>query len=197
MGGTQRDRGARGTLTRGEVAGDSSRKGKAVELLVAATCILESEGELNVWVSYVDDEGVDLIFQRKDLPKFLAVQVKSRFGTAATIEKGNFLADVRRQTFVPRLLGHDAGAGRRAIRLGGRSDRGRVSGVRGRGRGGDLEGAHPVARVPRCRSTVGEAVVAYLRSQVMATRAGSNPPPRPFRREMSARSRYSANRARS
>lgn len=41
---------------------DSARKGKAVEHLVAATCILVSGLELNVSTSFVDDEGVDLVF---------------------------------------------------------------------------------------------------------------------------------------
>jgi hypothetical protein len=83
------------------MAGES-RKGKAAELLVAATCIIESEGKLNAWVSYVDDEGVDLIVQRKDSPRFVALQVKSRFATAATITRGQFITDLRQLTFAPR-----------------------------------------------------------------------------------------------
>src|SRR4051794_32955551 len=41
---------------------DSGRLGKAVEHLVAATCILTSGLELNASTSFVDDEGVDLVF---------------------------------------------------------------------------------------------------------------------------------------
>jgi hypothetical protein len=39
---------------------DAGRLGKAVEHLVAATCILTSGLELNVSTSFGDDEGVDL-----------------------------------------------------------------------------------------------------------------------------------------
>ena len=45
---------------------------------MAASCILMSDLELNVSTSLVDDEGVDLVFHRKDYPARLAVQVKSR-----------------------------------------------------------------------------------------------------------------------
>lgn len=45
---------------------DSARKGKAVEHLVAATCILTSGLKLNVSTSLVDDEGVDLVFHRRE-----------------------------------------------------------------------------------------------------------------------------------
>jgi hypothetical protein len=83
------------------MAGES-RKGKAAELLVAATCIIESDGKLNVWVSNVDDEGVDLIVQGKDQPRFVALQVKSRFATAATIGRRRFITDIRQATFAPR-----------------------------------------------------------------------------------------------
>lgn len=83
------------------MAGES-RKGKAAELLVAATCIIESNGKLNAWVSYVDDEGIDLIVQRKDQPRFVALQVKSRFATAATIGRHRFITDIRQATFAPR-----------------------------------------------------------------------------------------------
>jgi hypothetical protein len=52
--------------------------GKAAEYLVAAACILATRGELNVSTSLVDDEGVDLVFNRRDSPATLAVQVKAR-----------------------------------------------------------------------------------------------------------------------
>lgn len=82
---------------------DSARMGKAVEHLVAATCILTSGLELNVSTSLVDDEGVDLVFHRRDAPNTLAVQVKSRSMNASTIKsKGRFLANVGASTFRPR-----------------------------------------------------------------------------------------------
>lgn len=44
---------------------DAALKEKAVEHLVAASCILISDLELNVSTSYVDDEEVDLVFHRR------------------------------------------------------------------------------------------------------------------------------------
>jgi hypothetical protein len=44
----------------------AGRMGKAVEYLVAAACILSTRGELNVSTSMVDDEGVDLVFHRRN-----------------------------------------------------------------------------------------------------------------------------------
>lgn len=55
------------------------RKGLAVESLVASTCILSSDGELNVATSLVDDEGVDLVFFRRTGEPTLSVQVKATF----------------------------------------------------------------------------------------------------------------------
>lgn len=81
---------------------DASRKGKAAELLVAASCILGSGGELNVSTSFVDDEGVDLVIHRRARPTTLALQVKSRFASAATTRRGHFTNEVRGQTFAPR-----------------------------------------------------------------------------------------------
>lgn len=81
---------------------DSSRKGKAVEHLVAATCILASGGELNVSTSLVDDEGVDLVFHRRGRGATLGVQVKSRTVASKQLNRGTFRANVRSQTFRPR-----------------------------------------------------------------------------------------------
>lgn len=82
---------------------DSARKGKAVEHLVAATCILASGLKLNVSTSLVDDEGVDLVFHRRGQSTTLAVQVKSRMLTASTIAKREmFRANVGANTFRPR-----------------------------------------------------------------------------------------------
>lgn len=82
---------------------DSARKGKAVEHLVAATCILVSGLELNVSTSLVDDEGVDLVFHRRERSATLAVQVKSRSLNAKTItDRSRFIANVGANTFRPR-----------------------------------------------------------------------------------------------
>lgn len=81
----------------------ASRLGKAVEYLVAASCVLVSDGMLNVSTSMVDDEGVDLVFHRTDHVATLAVQVKSRsLGTVTLSQSARFLADVRSETFRPR-----------------------------------------------------------------------------------------------
>jgi hypothetical protein len=82
---------------------DSGRKGKAVEHLVAALCVLGSDGELNAWTGLVDDEGVDLVLQRRERPETLAVQVKSRFTTAKGLsQRQQFMTQVRQATLRPR-----------------------------------------------------------------------------------------------
>src|SRR3954451_14345412 len=81
---------------------DSGRLGKAVEHLVAATCILTSGLELNVSTSFVDDEGVDLVFARRPQPKTLAVQVKSRRLAGTSMSRGTFRTQVREATFSAR-----------------------------------------------------------------------------------------------
>jgi hypothetical protein len=82
---------------------DSARKGKAVEHLVAATCILTSGLRLNVSTSLVDDEGVDLVFHRREKSTTLAVQVKSRtMATKGISQRNRFYAAVRAATFRPR-----------------------------------------------------------------------------------------------
>jgi tetratricopeptide (TPR) repeat protein len=82
---------------------DSARKGTAVEHLIAATCMLASDFELNVSTSLVDDEGVDLVFHRRERSTTLAVQIKSRSWSATTMrDKQRFIAQVRASTFKPR-----------------------------------------------------------------------------------------------
>jgi hypothetical protein len=84
----------------------SARKGKAVEHLIAATCVLATSGELNALTALVDDEGVDIGFKRRDGTRVLDVQVKSRFsdedGSKKLREEGTFVSDVREETFRPR-----------------------------------------------------------------------------------------------
>jgi len=82
---------------------DAARKGKAVEHLIAALCVLGSDGELNAWTSLVDDEGVDLVLQRRNRPETLSLQVKSRLTTAKGIaERKRFQSQVRAATLRPR-----------------------------------------------------------------------------------------------
>jgi hypothetical protein len=80
----------------------AGRMGKAVEYLVAASCILATRGELNVSTSLVDDEGVDLVFNRRNSSATLAVQVKARMSDSKRVQAGTFVAFVRSQTFRPR-----------------------------------------------------------------------------------------------
>lgn len=82
---------------------DAGRKGKAVEHLIAALCVLGSGGELNAWTSLVDDEGVDLVLQQRNRPETLSLQVKSRLTTARGIaERKRFQSQVRGATLRPR-----------------------------------------------------------------------------------------------
>lgn len=84
----------------------SARKGRAMESLVAASCILATGGELNALTALVDDEGVDITFKRRNGDRTLDVQVKSRFydedGSKALREESRFVADIREATFRPR-----------------------------------------------------------------------------------------------
>lgn len=80
----------------------SARKGRAVEHLVAAICVLASGGELN---ALTDDEGVDLSLKRRNGSRTLDVQVKARFSDedgSAQLRRGRFNANVREETFRPR-----------------------------------------------------------------------------------------------
>lgn len=77
----------------------STQKGKVVESLIAATCILGSDGELSVSVPLVDDEGVDLILTPKGGGRSIFVQVKSRF---MLTKRGHYRSQIRKKTFVPR-----------------------------------------------------------------------------------------------
>ncbi|MCD2264447.1 hypothetical protein K3888_17300 [Dietzia aurantiaca] len=81
---------------------DSGRMGKAAELLVAATCILQSRAKLNVSTSIIDDEGVDLVFHLREFTATLAVQVKARMSDGLVMQRGRFQAIVRNSSFYPR-----------------------------------------------------------------------------------------------
>jgi len=80
----------------------AGRVGKAIEYLVAASCILVTGGELNVSTSLVDDDGVDLVFHCRGGTATLAVQVKGRTSSSKQVASGGFVAFVRSQTFAPR-----------------------------------------------------------------------------------------------
>ena len=73
----------------------AGRMGKAAEYLIAAACVLSTRGELNVSTSMVDDEGVDLIFHRRDGVATLAVQVKARMSDNKDVQAGSVVAFVR------------------------------------------------------------------------------------------------------
>ena len=62
--------------------------------------MLASDFALNVSTNLVDDEGVDLVFHRRDGSATLAVQIKSRSWSANVMRSGEKLvANVRRTTF--------------------------------------------------------------------------------------------------
>ncbi|MER7686797.1 hypothetical protein [Streptomyces sp. NPDC097610] len=74
----------------------------AAEYLVAASAILATGGELNVSISLVDDEGVDLVLHRRGSSATPAVQVKARMSTGSQVRQGRLMAFVPAQTFQPR-----------------------------------------------------------------------------------------------
>jgi len=77
----------------------AGRMGKAAEYLIAAACVLSTRGELNVSMSMVDDEGVDLVFHRRDGVATLAAQVKARMSDSQDVQSESMVAFVRSQTF--------------------------------------------------------------------------------------------------
>lgn len=84
--------------------GGAAHKGKAVEHLIAASCILASSGKLNALTGLVDDEGVDITFKARGGLRTLDVQVKARFLDGAKVlrDRGRFIANVQKNTFQPR-----------------------------------------------------------------------------------------------
>ncbi|MBP2335541.1 hypothetical protein JOF41_001719 [Saccharothrix coeruleofusca] len=99
---TEDNGGADGVDDEPDRSPSAGRMGKAAEYLVAASCMLASRGELNVSTSLVDDEGVDLVFNRRDSSATLAVQVKARMSDSKRVRSETFVAFVRAQTFRPR-----------------------------------------------------------------------------------------------
>ena len=73
----------------------SSQIGKSVEHLLAAYCIVTSNGEINVSLPVVDEEGIDLILNLKGKPERLLLQVKSRTDLTAN---DSYRTQVREQT---------------------------------------------------------------------------------------------------
>lgn len=80
----------------------SARIGKATEALIGASVVLTSGGALNVSTSLVDDEGVDLVFNRLGESVTLAVQVKARTTDSKRVAQGGMWAQVKASTFRPR-----------------------------------------------------------------------------------------------
>lgn len=72
-----------------------SQKGRAVEQLVGATLLLQSDGALRVSIPLVDDEGVDLIAGNRSNDRALLLQIKSRFSLTG---RGHYRTNVRRAT---------------------------------------------------------------------------------------------------
>jgi hypothetical protein len=72
----------------------------------ASACILDSWGELNTATSLVDDEGVDLVFNRRGSPATLAAQVGARMPIArgCRLVNGWFLRRVRAFADLPASL---------------------------------------------------------------------------------------------
>lgn len=80
-----------------EKSPSAGRMGKAVEYLVAAACILASRGELGAATSLVDDEGVDLVFNRRGSSATLAGQgedVGQQTGACWVLRRVRAFADV-------------------------------------------------------------------------------------------------------
>jgi hypothetical protein len=77
-------------------------KGRAIEQLVGAYCVLASGGRLNVSTPLYDDEGVDLVFSLRGQAATLAVQVKSRFSHSRRVRTGSFRMDLKKSTFAAR-----------------------------------------------------------------------------------------------
>ena len=77
----------------------STQKGKVVESLIAANCILGSDGKLSVCVPLVDDEGVDMVLTPKGGGQSIFVQVKSRFTLTG---KGYYRTQIKKKNFLPR-----------------------------------------------------------------------------------------------
>lgn len=75
----------------------ASQKGRVVEQLVAAACLLQSDGRLRVSIPIVDDEGVDLVVSHGETGRTLLLQVKSRF----SLNRGNYRSQVRRVALHP------------------------------------------------------------------------------------------------
>jgi hypothetical protein len=76
-----------------------ARKGNAVERLIAAHCTLATNFELSASTTDADDEGFELVFNRRGSPTTLSVLVKSRSWSANTMRRRqSFVAQVRGET---------------------------------------------------------------------------------------------------
>ena len=76
----------------------SSQKGTISEYVVATALMMESAGRLSPFVPLSDDHGVDLVVLDKETGRSVAVQVKSRMGTASS-SRGTVQFDVHKSTY--------------------------------------------------------------------------------------------------
>jgi hypothetical protein len=90
------------TTSESQIERGNHSKGRPVELFIAAYCLIASKNALNVWTSYVDDEGADLVLKRWQGTATLSIQVKARFvGSKGIDENREFSCKVARSTFRP------------------------------------------------------------------------------------------------
>jgi len=81
----------------------SSLKGKIAATLIGVACAQRSNGDINFAAPFVDDEGIDLIFFKKDGGgKVILAQVKSRMMQSKLLSRGIFRVQVRKASFKPR-----------------------------------------------------------------------------------------------
>lgn len=75
---------------------DPSAAGMAVAQLIAAGCVLASDGALNVSTSLVGNTGgVDLVFHRRGRQATLAVQLKAASSDTYVVQRGRFVTPLR------------------------------------------------------------------------------------------------------
>lgn len=78
----------------------SSLKGKIAATLIGIACAQDPRRQINFASPFVDDEGVDLIFfKRGGSAEAILAQVKSRTTESKQIQKGVFIANVKRSSF--------------------------------------------------------------------------------------------------
>ncbi len=74
----------------------SKQKGDIIENRVAETIALSSKGNLTCFTPYTDDDGIDLIINKKGKYTPLFLQVKGRF---VLQKNGSYIQNIGKQTF--------------------------------------------------------------------------------------------------